>query len=451
MQGGVGDCTHELGSALMQLGHQVAVVTSSQVVRSVADQSERVEPSVHPVVPRWNWGSWGCVLDKVRALQSEILHIQYQTAGYGMHPAINLLPWRVHRMERHPRVVVTFHDLRVPYLFPKAGAVREWVTLALARWSDAVIATNAEDLRSLRTWSPGHRYSVPPLWGSSLHWIPIGSNIHPQAPPEYDRMAWRRSLGVNEDEILLGYFGFLNESKGGETLFRCLAELVRRGQQVKLLMIGGQVGDSDPTNVAYAQRVRTLGTELGVDDLVLWTGYTPAEQVSANFLAADICVLPYRDGASYRRGSLMAALAHGLPIVSTRSRASVSAAGEWRTPPLGLRPPGRTAFGPRGLARQGETGDDTLIHEENILLVPADDPLVLADAVERLISTPELRARLARGALKLAKAFTWDGIASRTAQVYAEILRAPEVRAAQHDSRSPRGEKTQRGGERVGE
>ncbi len=40
-------------------------------------------------------------------------------------------------------------------------------------------------------------------------------------------------------------------------------------------------------------------------------------EVSANLLAADCAVLPYREGASLRHGSLMAALAHGLPIVST--------------------------------------------------------------------------------------------------------------------------------------
>jgi glycosyltransferase involved in cell wall biosynthesis len=395
MQGGVGDCTHELGSALIQLGHPVAVVTSGgQTRRPAPDQvrpneknasalhtasSVRLEPGVYPVVSKWNWGSWARVLETVRTLSSEILHIQYQTAGYGMHPAINFLPWRLRLMKQHPRTIVTFHDLRVPYLFPKAGAVREWVTLSLARWSDAVIATNVEDYQSLRTSLAGH---------PSIHLIPIGSNIAPRSPAGYDRTAWRRSLGVDDREVLLCYFGFLNESKGGETLFRALAELVRRGRQVKLLMIGGQVGDSDPTNVAYAEHIRALGTELGLRDHILWTGYTDAEQVSANLFAADICVLPYRDGASYRRGSFMAALAHGLPIVSTRPRAAI----------------------------------DTLVDGDNILLVPADDLLATADAVERLASAPELRALLMRGALELARTFTWDSIASKTAQVYAELL-----------------------------
>jgi len=155
-------------------------------------------------------------------------------------------------------------------------------------------------------------------------------------------------------------------------------------------MIGGQVGDSDPTNLVYFERVKALSSELGLINLVLWTGYTPPEQVSANFLAADICVLPYRDGVSYRRGSFMAALAHGLPIVSTQPRVPIAG----------------------------------LVDGENILLIPPDDPLATADAVEKLMSMPALRTRLACGALELAKDFTWDSIAAKTAQLYSELVGA---------------------------
>jgi glycosyltransferase involved in cell wall biosynthesis len=390
MQGGVGDFTRELGCALMQLGHKVVVLTSSRAASSQrpprvnreTPKVTRQEPDVRPVVSRWNWASWRHVLQTMRASQSDVLHIQYQTAAYAMHPAINLLPLRLRLNKDRPRVLVTFHDLLVPYLFPKAGVVRQWVNLMLARWSDAVIATNVEDHQQLQ--------QAPLL--NALRLIPIGSNILPQPRPGYARSAWRSRLGVAEDEALLCYFGFLSESKGGETLFRSLAELVRRGHRVKLLMIGGQVGDSDPTNVAYFERVQALSSELGLADFVLWTGYTPPDEVSANFLASDVCVLPYRDGVSYRRGTFMAALAHGMAIVSTQPRVPIAA----------------------------------LDDGQNILLVPPDDALATADAVERLMSTPELRTRLAHGALNLAESFTWDSIAARTAQVYGELMGLPQ-------------------------
>jgi polysaccharide biosynthesis protein PslF len=275
--------------------------------------------------------------------------------------------------------VVTFHDLRVPYLFPKAGPARRWVNLQLARWSDAVIATNSEDYQSLGRW---------PLRQHPLRLIPIGSNVHPCLAEGYDRSAWRSHLGIAANETLLCYFGFLNDSKGGETLIRTLAELVQRGQDVRLLMVGGQVGDSDPTNLAYLQRVRALCVDLGVSERVLWTGYTGAQEVSANFASADICMLPYRDGASFRRGSFMAALAHGLPIISTAPTVTL----------------------------------ESLVHGENILLVPPDNHTAAADAAESLMASPEMRLRLRQGALALAGHFSWGGIAVQTAQLYAELL-----------------------------
>ncbi|MGC8787189.1 MAG: glycosyltransferase family 4 protein [Anaerolineae bacterium] len=387
MQGGVGDFTHELGRALMELGHKVAVVTSrrAQTQLSRVSGATTPEPAVYPVIRKWNWMSWRNILHVAHAFQSDVLHIQYQTAAYGMHPAINLLPLRLRLKERRPRIVVTFHDLREPYLFPKAGMVRKWVNLLLARWSDAAIVTNIEDYEQLKQTHSAILGEV-----KDLYLIPIGSNIHPQPPPGYDRAAWRHSLGIADDETLLCYFGFLNKSKGGEVLFRALAELLRRGYKAKLLMIGGQVGDSDPTNVAYLEHVKALGNELGLQEHVLWTGYTPTEQVSANFLAADICVLPYRDGVSYRRGSFMAALAHGLPIVSTKPRVPIA----------------------------------TLVDGKNILLVPPDNALATAEAIERLISEPMLRARLAQGAKELAGEFTWDRIAEENVRVYHKLLGA---------------------------
>ncbi len=378
MQGGVGDCTCQLGKALLALGHRVVVVTSTKGIGApLADGAAAREPEVRPIVDRWNWASWRHVLQTAQDRGADVVHIQYQTAAYGMHPAVNLLPLRLRLVGQRPRVVVTFHDLRVPYLFPKAGMVRSWANQLLARCSDAAIATNVEDYQQLKaTGLPTEPYLIP-----------IGSNIHPLAPPGYERREWRHSLGVADDEALLCYFGFLNASKGGETLFRALSELLSRGLQVKLLMIGGQVGDSDPTNRAYLEQVKALGQELGVTGQVLWTGYMPSEHVSASFWAADICVLPYRDGVSYRRGTLMAALAHGLPIVSTEPRVPT----------------------------------DTLVHGQNIFLVAADDPGATADAVEKLIAKNALRSCLAQGALALAQSFTWEHIATRTAQLYEQL------------------------------
>jgi len=198
---------------LHDLGATVTVLTSTAAGPPRHENGLRVEPRLE----RWGWGSWRTVLRTAEELETDVLNIQYQAAAYGMHPAINFLPlrlrthWKSSLLKQRPGVVVTFHDLKVPYLFPKAGRVRLWVVLALARWSDAVIATNAEDLETLLQYLISNiQYPTSP----APYLIPIGSNIKPTPPADYDRNAWRARWGVGSEDILLSYFGFLNESKG---------------------------------------------------------------------------------------------------------------------------------------------------------------------------------------------------------------------------------------------
>ena len=379
MQGGVGDFTHELGKELAALGCQVSVITS----KAAGSRRQVDGVAVFPIIEKWDWRCWAIILKLLRELKPDVVNIQYQTAAYGMHPAINLLPRRLRRESRRPRVVVTYHDLREPYLFPKAGPLRRWITREPARQSDAVIVTNHED-----EW----RMANGEWRIANLARIPIGSNIAPMPPADYDRDAWRARWGAGPGDLLLAYFGFLNESKGGETLIRALAEVVAHGMPASLLMIGGQVGSSDPTNVAYLRQIEALIAELSLDERVTWTGYTPADEVSANLLAADVCVLPYRDGVSFRRGSFMAALAHGCAIVSTEPRVPVP----------------------------------ELRDEENILLIPPDDPAALARAITRLAENADLRRRLGAGAANLAQHFTWEKIAAQTLALYETLLDSHE-------------------------
>jgi glycosyltransferase involved in cell wall biosynthesis len=370
MQGGVGDFTAQLGQALAQLGHQVHVITGKGAV-----SNSRSPISVHRAIEGWGWGCWQQVLTLAQELELEVLNVQYQAAAYGMHPAMNFVPRRRDRFR--PRVVVTFHDLKVPYLFPKAGPLRWQVVRMLARRAERVIVTNQEDYVRLEQEIPRKRLSL----------IPIGSNIPASPPPGYARDTERARWGVGPDDLLLGYFGFLNESKGGEELMQALALLAERGLSVCLLMIGGRVGSSDPTNRAYAARVEGLIAELGMEGRVHWTGYSCPEDVSAGLLATDVCVLPYRDGVSFRRGTLHACLAHGRAVVTTR-------------PALPL----------------AEAQDGV-----NMLLVEPRDPQALAQAVARLASDPALRKRLETEAAALATEFTWERIARHTAALFRRL------------------------------
>ncbi len=154
-----------------------------------------------------------------------------------------------------------------------------------------------------------------------------------------------------------------------------------------LIFIGGQTGASDPTNVAYLAHIQALIAELGLEDRVRWTGYVPTEEVSAGFDAADLCVLPYRDGVSFLHGTFHAALAHGAPILTTRPRLSLP----------------------------------ELVDGGNVLLVPPEQPAALAEAIAQLAGAPDLRRTLGEAAKTLSEQFRWEKIAADTLALYRRL------------------------------
>ena len=409
MQGGIADHTAYLAQHLIPLGIEPSILTSRRwqqtPLSSIASPPSASRlPSVYPVLPNWGWRCWPGVANFLQTHQPDVLHIQYQAAAFELGGWVNWLPWYLRQRRLTLRIAITLHDLRVPYIFPKAGPFRWRSMLALARHSHAVICTNREDLRQLSMMNSewlmvNDPISLPSLkFGSQavtrsvplLALIPLGGNVAPQPPADFDRAVWRARYGANADSLLLAYFGFLNESKGGEELIEALARLRQQGLDARLLLIGGDVGHADPTNAAYAREVQILIESYGLADFVERTGYVGLSEVSACLLAADVAVMPYRDGVSFRRTTLIAALQHGCPVVST-------------TP-----------------------ADAALIPEikpgGNMLLAPPRDPVALAQTITRLAEDDILRQKLSQGARQLGDLFQWDKIAAQTATLYQTLI-----------------------------
>lgn len=380
MEGGVGAFTRELAHALADQGHEIHILTSRKArpetavprLRTLSAPIELEFAWLYPFVRNWRWPALATVADWIIRYDLELVNLQYQAAAYHMRsPAINLLPWRVKDLAK---TVVTFHDLRVPYLFPKVGRLRETAVRFMARQAHGAIVTNQADYQALTA-----KVSTP------TRQIPIGSNVSASRPGPAEVRAARDKLGVLPDDCLLGYFGFLNESKGADTLIEALALL---DGHFHLVFIGGQTGSSDPTNQAFLSRLQAQIANLGLAGRVHWTGFLPDQQVSAYLHAADLMVMPYRDGVSLRRGTLMAVLAHGRPLITTR--------------PIGPAP--------------------ELQHGENVWLVPPAAPAALVAAVRTILADSSLHHALGAGAAQVADQFTWDKIAAKTAVFFQELL-----------------------------
>ena len=393
-RGGVGDYTARLGDALAGLGVPIGILTRARTgvpPRRVLGQS-RVP--VHGDVPGWGPRAFLLVTRALARLGPRpLLHIQFQAGAFDLGGSVHLLPALLRAALPRARVVTTFHDFLVPYLFPRAGPARLAANRLLARSSHAAIFTELSDLE---------------LAGPGVHGrvVPIGSNVDRQPETEPSLTDVRRLLGLDDEAFVVGYFGFLNPSKGVPTLLEAIGKVAARRPErsVRLVLIGAETGASNPTDLAQARAVHRAIEQEQLGKTIVRTGYLDSPDLSATLLACDAIALPFVDGASARRGTLMAALAHGLPIVSTLPA---------RTSPLAGPPGFWLGAGPSAVAvRDGDA----------ILLVPPDDAGALAAALLRLADDPALRARLAERAGAIAARIAWPSLAQETREIYESLF-----------------------------
>ncbi len=349
--GGVGDYTVNLRRALAVLGWRSSIVSR----REIRHWDVRA--------PLWFLRN---------APRTGIVHIQFEPAAFDLLGDICLLPLLLRRWRPRVHVVTTFHDTRVPYLFPRAGSLRRRAVRLLAQTSHAVIAADQRDLVQLGGPSVKHFH------------VPIGSNVACEPPEGYSRSAFRQvSLGLGPDDLAVVYFGLLNASKGLDLLLHTFALLRDRCPRTRLILVGGVFGASDKTDRFTATQVEARIHQLRLEGSVVRTGWLASADVSAYLLAADVALLPYRDGASGRRGSLLACAGHCLPIVTTQPAAEEVA----------------------GFVRAVD-----------------QDPRALADA---LLEVARTSGPLREASKALADEVSWPRIATRHIAIYDQLLHSP--------------------------
>jgi glycosyltransferase involved in cell wall biosynthesis len=364
LRGGVGAYSRIIAKTLVSQGHEVFIFGNTD--------AHEDDPNIHLTrsVKKWRWGSLRMVNHWTKANRLDVVNLQYQTAAYDMSPWIHFMPSILQDIP----FVTTFHDLLFPYLFPKAGWLRSRIVMRLANASTGAIVTNHEDIQRLQHLS--HKMLIP-----------IGSNILTLLPDNFNRQRWRTNGGASANDFLLAHFGFVNRSKGLETLLEALATLRNDGHTVKLLMIGGRTGSSDPTNIAYVKEIDTLITELNLDEHIHWTGFVDDTTVTTYLAASDAIVLPFRDGASYRRGSLMAAIQHQCAIITTQPQVEIS----------------------------------TFKHQENMLLFPPGNTQALIDTIKHAIANVNTLKQLRKGTHELNQNFDWENITQKTVRFFEQL------------------------------
>jgi glycosyltransferase involved in cell wall biosynthesis len=232
------------------------------------------------------------------------LLVQWVPHAYGRN-ALNLgfCRWlRTRATSAGDAVDVMVHE---PFL-PFAGGMRQHGAAAIQRLMTATVIRSAR-----RVWV------ATPAWADScrpfarrarFEWMPVPSGV--PVTETYPSALARRELGLPPDTPIVGSFG-----RGGdyqrEALLQAARLLATRSADARMLLIGA---DSDRLRAQLVSRDPALVPH------VIATGPLDAAAVSRALHACTIMAQPYADGVCGRHSSVMAALAHGRPVVTTDGR-----------------------------------------------------------------------------------------------------------------------------------
>jgi glycogen(starch) synthase len=376
--GGLGRHVHALATSLARQGHDVVVVSrdhpdapADTVVEGVRVVRVNEDP---PLVPFEDLLAW------VMAFNHSVTRAALRVLDGFAPDVVHAHDWLVAHAATTVKettgvpLVATVHAT-------EAGRHQGWLPGPVNRAIHSVEWWLTYEARLVVTCSAYMREEVLRLFAlphDKVDVIPNGIDLaHWHA--DADRVAALRAHLAPDGAPLLLYAGRLEYEKGVHTVLEALPRLRRRHRGVRLVIAG--VGTHE---ASLRETARALRVGRAVDFL----GFMSPDDLAVLAAATDVAVVP----SLYEPFGMVAleCAAAGTPLV-------VADTG-----------------GLREFVSPGVTG----------LRFPPGNPAALADAVTRLLGDQVLAHRLVRDARDLlARDYTWDAIARRTATAYARAVR----------------------------
>jgi glycosyltransferase involved in cell wall biosynthesis len=383
LRGGESDQVLHVANHLAKRGLDVHVLAVQG-----SEASPHLPFKVYPIMRDWSWSDLPRLMSFLWRCSPQGVFLKYSAWIYNDHPMITFAPTIAKFLLPRSRFVTQFgipDGSHPEWKSPLVRKVLKAMTLAAGKKDvDYHLGTLLRDSDGLIALSEGHAATL-------LGHLPAAEKkmmLIPPPPPLHmltsnngsNRQRGRKMLGLRDEDFVLAFFGVLYRTKGVETLLEAFQIAAAKRTNLRLVLIGGQANVSDGSE--YFNELCELARRLKIEDRVTAREYEWDSFDGSLYLnAADVCVLPFDHGVTLNRSSFGGAVAHGLPIITTR----------------------------------GDNLESPFIDGKNVLLCRPKDPENLAAAIDSLISNPELRRRLADGAFEMSREwFSWDKAIDRT-------------------------------------
>ncbi|MEW5801280.1 MAG: glycosyltransferase [bacterium] len=395
----IGNHTFRLAQAIGQYGHESAVITRAGDINGAGSRGE-----VYNVIGRWDFSCLKPIYRTINDWRPDIVHLQYEEAAFRGEAAICFLPLLL--WKKGIPCCVTLHEACPPFFWHGAVRVRlggkikfPWLDLippgilSRAGFSPAALSRHRTSaLKSLLGCASriivsnqeGKDFVTPFVTRKrNIVSIPMGTGIAVAERSEPEKI---NHLRLPSGKFLMIYLGYLLPSKGIGELIEAMGLL--KTEPVHLIIMGGKnefMPEADYRKMLEVWKGRA--DELGISECITWTGFIDERTASQLLPRARIAVLPFRDGAVFKRSSLMTAIAHGLPIVTTEGKFT--------------------------------TADVRTLR--SVVFVRPGDSQGLAEKCRQIIRSDQEYSQLRIQAKVLQEKFSWQAIAVRTAGIYHEL------------------------------
>jgi glycosyltransferase involved in cell wall biosynthesis len=365
------------------------------IVLSSMNYDEKNNPNVS-VMKAWTRNSIKypvSISRKVAKHEVNLVHIQHEYALYGSPFYSGLFPILLLILKlMRKKVIVTMHSVILrsslnSEFFRKYGAGKSLatfkkllvigVTKLIGCLSDGIIVHQEIAKKELSS-----QYGID---SSKVHVIPHGVESYDNV---LDTAYAKKKLNIQGLVVLC--FGFLKRGKGIEYVIEALEIVIKKHPDVKLIIAGGAHLFSIFESATYANRLKDLTKERGLNKNVIFVDrYIPEQELPLYFSSADIFVLPYaEDGILSASGVMSKILYFGKPIIFAR------------------------------VYRFSE-----LWNLDSMLITEPENSGSLANVMMRLLESPPLREEVGKELGELAIKESWDNVANKTLSLYRETLK----------------------------
>jgi glycosyltransferase involved in cell wall biosynthesis len=319
--GGVSDYTRLVANRLAAAGDEVHVWCQSSEDSETSDAKSGAGDSgavsIHRDFGRFAPADLRRVNNRLDQFPApRRLLVQWVTQGYG-YRSINLpfCLWLWARAKlKHDRVEIMVHE---PFLAYGEGSPKQDLAAAAHRLMVTILLKAASRVWvSILDWETKLR----PYAGEnkSFVWLPVPSTIPVVDDPDGTARVRARYAGDNLQLIghghLIGHFGAYDRYLT-ELMLELLPALLNGQGNLSVLLLG---------KGSLELQARLVELHPKLSGSVHATGELSAADVSRHVSACDLMLQPYQDGVSGRRTSVMTALAHGVPVVTTEGKATES-------------------------------------------------------------------------------------------------------------------------------